>query len=49
MTKMHENELEIDEGLVHTLIKNQCPHWANLSLKSIVSSGTDKCIISFGQ
>ncbi|MBP6918975.1 MAG: aminoglycoside phosphotransferase family protein [Legionellaceae bacterium] len=48
MTKMHENELEIDEGLVHTLIKNQCPHWANLSLKSIVSSGTDNALFRLG-
>lgn len=30
MAKMHENELEIDEDIVHRLLK-QCPHWTNMN------------------
>jgi len=45
---MHKNELEIDELLVHALLKNQCPHWANLPLKTILSSGTDNALFRLG-
>lgn len=45
---MHENELEIDENLVHTLLKHQCPKWANLPLKPIQSSGTDNTLFRLG-
>lgn len=48
MAKMHENELEIDEKIVRTLLKNQCPHWANLPLKAIISSGTDNALFRLG-
>ena len=45
---MHENELEIDEHLVRSLLKSQCPQWANLPLKAIVSSGTDNALFRLG-
>lgn len=45
---MHENELEIDENLVYTLLKHQCPEWANLPLKQILSSGTDNTLFRLG-
>lgn len=48
MTKMHDNEVEIDETFVHTLLKNQCSHWANLPLKAIPSSGTDNALFRLG-
>ena len=48
MTKMHNNELEINEPLVQTLLKKQCPHLANLSLKAIKSSGTDHALFCLG-
>jgi aminoglycoside phosphotransferase (APT) family kinase protein len=48
MAKMHENELEIDENLVHTLLKNQCPQWADLSISPIKSSGTDNALFRLG-
>jgi aminoglycoside phosphotransferase (APT) family kinase protein len=48
MAKIHENELEIDEKIVRTLLKNQCPHWANLPLKAIISSGTDNALFRLG-
>lgn len=48
MKKMHENEFEIDEPLVRKLIEDQCPHWANLPLKFIPSSGTDHALFRLG-
>ncbi len=48
MTKMHENELEIDEHIVRALLKNQCPQWADLSILSIKSSGTDNALFRLG-
>jgi aminoglycoside phosphotransferase (APT) family kinase protein len=44
MTKMHENELKIDEQLVHALLKNQRHEWANLPIIAIISSGTDNAL-----
>lgn len=48
MIKMHENEFEINEWLAHELIESQCPHWANLPLKTIQSSGTDNALFRLG-
>jgi aminoglycoside phosphotransferase (APT) family kinase protein len=48
MTKMHENELEIDKFLVRTLLKNQCPQWADFSISPIKSSGTDNALFRLG-
>ncbi|BCA96402.1 hypothetical protein TUM19329_27630 [Legionella antarctica] len=33
---------------VHKLLKNQCPHWANLPIKTILSSGTDNALFRLG-
>jgi len=49
MAKMHENELEIDEALVRTLLENQCPHWENLPVKALSSSGTDNALFRLGE
>lgn len=48
MTKMHENELEIEENLVRELLKNQCPQWADLSISPIKSTGTDNALFLLG-
>lgn len=48
MTKMHKNELDINERLVKTLLKDQYPLWANLPLKKIQSSGTDNTLFRLG-
>lgn len=48
MTKMHENELEISEDLVRHLLKTQCPHWADLTLTPVKSSGTDNALFRLG-
>ena len=44
MTKMHENEFEIDENLVRSLLNSQCPQWAKLPIKAVFSSGTDNAL-----
>lgn len=48
MSKMHENEFKVDEGLVRTLLKSQCSDLANLPLKVILSSGTDNALFRLG-
>lgn len=48
MVKMHENEFVINESLVQNLLKSQCPNWANLPLKAILSSGTDNALFRLG-
>ncbi|AIF80660.1 aminoglycoside phosphotransferase [endosymbiont of Acanthamoeba sp. UWC8] len=48
MAKMHENELEVDEYLVHKLLKSQFPHWADLPLEAVISSGTDNALFRLG-
>lgn len=48
MTKMHENEFEIDERLVYMLLNSQCPEWASLPLEAILSSGTDNALFRLG-
>jgi aminoglycoside phosphotransferase (APT) family kinase protein len=48
MTKMHENEFEIDEHLVRSLLNSQCPQWAHLPIKAVLSSGTDNALFRLG-
>jgi aminoglycoside phosphotransferase (APT) family kinase protein len=48
MPKMHEDELELDESLVHALIEEQFPAWAGLSLLRVEPSGTDNAIFRLG-
>jgi hypothetical protein len=44
MEKMHENELEIDESFVNTLIEIQCPQWGGLPIVPIKSNGADNAV-----
>jgi aminoglycoside phosphotransferase (APT) family kinase protein len=48
MTKMHDNEQEVDTALVQSLLKEQCPQWADLELNPILSSGTDNALFRLG-
>ncbi|MBX3710165.1 MAG: aminoglycoside phosphotransferase family protein [Gammaproteobacteria bacterium] len=48
MGKMHENEFEINEDIVRTLLKSQCPQWADLSISPIKSTGTDNALFRLG-
>jgi aminoglycoside phosphotransferase (APT) family kinase protein len=45
---MHIDELEIDEALVHRLLANQFPEWADLPLRRVVPSGTVNAIFRLG-
>lgn len=46
---MHDNEQEINLTLVQTLLNEQCPQWANLELKPILSNGTDNALFRLGE
>lgn len=48
ITKMHENELEINEQFAQSIIQQQCPQWANLPIIKINSSGTDNALFRLG-
>lgn len=45
---MHHNEFKIDIELVYSLIKSQCPQWAELPIQVIRSSGTDNALFRLG-
>ncbi|MBX3710110.1 MAG: aminoglycoside phosphotransferase family protein [Gammaproteobacteria bacterium] len=44
MSKMHENEFEINESLVQSLLESQCPQWSELPIEFVKSSGTDNAL-----
>ncbi|MFE3587353.1 aminoglycoside phosphotransferase family protein [Streptomyces niveus] len=44
---LHENEIPVDEPLVRTLLKAQCPNWAELPL-SPAGAGTDNVMYRLG-
>lgn len=46
--KMHADEVDIDEELVKRLLNDQFPKWSNLSLKRIISSGTNNALFKLG-
>ncbi|HEY1485500.1 MAG TPA: aminoglycoside phosphotransferase family protein [Micromonosporaceae bacterium] len=48
MGKMHAGEADIDERLVGDLLAAQFPHWADLAIEGIDSSGTDNAIYRLG-
>jgi aminoglycoside phosphotransferase (APT) family kinase protein len=48
MTRMHEDELEIDESLVRRLLAAQLPQWADLPIRRVEPAGTDNAIFRLG-
>jgi aminoglycoside phosphotransferase (APT) family kinase protein len=48
MTRMHDDELDIDEPLVRRLLAEQFPEWAELPLRRIEPSGTVNAIFRLG-
>ena len=48
MTRMHEDELELDEALVRGLLTDQFPEWAELPLRRVEPSGTVNAIFRLG-
>ena len=47
-SRMHPDELDIDEALVRRLLETQFPQWANLPLHRVQSDGTDNAIFRLG-
>ena len=48
MGRMHAGEPDIDTGLVRSLIAARFPHWANLPVTPVTSSGTDNAMFRLG-
>jgi aminoglycoside phosphotransferase (APT) family kinase protein len=48
MSRMHVDELEIDEELVRMLVADQFPDWADQTLRRIEAAGTDNAIFRLG-
>lgn len=48
-TKMHEDELELDETLVRRLVTDQFPRWSGLPVRRVPSSGTDNAMFRLGE
>jgi aminoglycoside phosphotransferase (APT) family kinase protein len=48
MTRMHDDELELDEALVRRLLAEQFPEWAEWPLQRIEPSGTVNAIFRLG-
>jgi aminoglycoside phosphotransferase (APT) family kinase protein len=46
--KMHDNELNIDAGLVRRLLVAQYPLWATLPIELVPSAGTDNALYRLG-
>jgi aminoglycoside phosphotransferase (APT) family kinase protein len=46
---MHEDELDLDDALVHGLLRAQHPQWADLPLHRVPSSGTDNAMFRLGE
>jgi aminoglycoside phosphotransferase (APT) family kinase protein len=46
--RMHADEVFTDVALVHRLLAAQFPHWADLPIEPVASSGTDHDIYRLG-
>ncbi|MBM3675616.1 MAG: aminoglycoside phosphotransferase family protein [Actinobacteria bacterium] len=46
---MHDDEVEIDAGLVRRLLASQHPRWAGLPVERVASSGTDNAVYRLGE
>ena len=46
--RMHADQVDIDDALVRTLVNEQFPHWADLPLTRVDSSGTVNAIYRLG-
>ena len=45
---MHDDEIDVDVGLVRRLLETQLPQWAELELARVEPSGTDNAIFRLG-
>jgi aminoglycoside phosphotransferase (APT) family kinase protein len=46
--RMHADEVDTDAALVRRLLESQHPHWADLPIERIASSGTDNAMYRLG-
>jgi aminoglycoside phosphotransferase (APT) family kinase protein len=49
LKKMHADEVHTDVSLVHRLLTAQFPHWADLPIAPVASSGTDNAMFRLGE
>ncbi len=49
VVKLHEDEVDVDEGLVRRLLAAQAPAWADLPLRLAEPAGTDNVMIRLGE
>lgn len=47
-TRIHADQIEVDEILVRSLVADQFPQWADLSVTAVPSSGTENAIYRLG-
>ena len=47
MAQLHDNEIHVDEEVVRSLLRSQCPDWADLPLAS-AGEGTDNTMYRLG-
>lgn len=48
VVKLHDDEVDVDEGLVRRLLAAQAPGWADLSLRLAEPAGTDNVMVRLG-
>ena len=48
-SRMHEDEVPVDDATVRALLKEQFPEWADEPLRRIPDSGTDNAIYRLGE
>ncbi|MEW2469674.1 aminoglycoside phosphotransferase family protein [Streptomyces sp. NPDC046994] len=47
-TKLHADELDVDDALVRRLVADQFPQWARLPVAEVPSAGTDNAMFRLG-
>ena len=47
--KIHDGQLDMDESLVRRLLIDHFPHWADLSVTAVPTSGTENAIYRLGE
>lgn len=48
MGRLHEDEVGVDDALVRSLVADQFPHWSQLPLLPVPSTGTDNVVYRMG-
>lgn len=48
MGRLHDEEVDVDDALVRSLVADQFPHWSQLPLRRVPSTGTDNVVFRMG-